>query len=176
MEDREREFRNKVNLLISFPYDIRQDFIQYWTEPNRSGTKMRFELERTWDLSRRLHRWANTHFANKTIQNSSQKIAPQMQEKSQIKEVVELDQLLQIYKKHPTSIRFIEFGKWYEYLKSEKLMKVFTRGEVDELRNCYQTNDECRCACVQITFNDYVKSGITFSEIMGLREKLSSKA
>lgn len=33
-------------------------FADYWTEPNRSGTKMRFELERTWDTKRRLALWA----------------------------------------------------------------------------------------------------------------------
>ena len=33
------------------------DFILYWTEPNKSNTKMRWEMEKTWDLSRRLGRW-----------------------------------------------------------------------------------------------------------------------
>ena len=33
------------------------DFIAYWTEPNRSQTKMRYELERTWDVERRLSTW-----------------------------------------------------------------------------------------------------------------------
>lgn len=32
-------------------------FFNYWTELNKSGTKMRFELERTWELSRRLTTW-----------------------------------------------------------------------------------------------------------------------
>jgi hypothetical protein len=32
-------------------------FYDYWTEPNKSGTKMRFELEKTWELSRRLNTW-----------------------------------------------------------------------------------------------------------------------
>ena len=35
-----------------------QNFFDYWSEPNPSQTKMRFELERTWDLSRRLSTWA----------------------------------------------------------------------------------------------------------------------
>ncbi len=34
-----------------------EDFIAYWTEPNRSQTKMRYELERTWDVERRLSTW-----------------------------------------------------------------------------------------------------------------------
>lgn len=33
------------------------DFISYWTEPNKSKTKMRFELEKTWDVARRLSTW-----------------------------------------------------------------------------------------------------------------------
>jgi hypothetical protein len=43
------------------PTDI-QEFIDYWTEPNKSDTKMRFELERTWDYSRRLQRWSKNKF------------------------------------------------------------------------------------------------------------------
>lgn len=33
-------------------------FFTYWTEPNRSRSKMRWETERTWELSRRLSTWA----------------------------------------------------------------------------------------------------------------------
>ena len=33
------------------------EFWQYWTEPNKSHTKMRFEMQPTWDLARRLLRW-----------------------------------------------------------------------------------------------------------------------
>ena len=32
-------------------------FILYWTEPNKSGTKVRWELERTFDVKRRLYTW-----------------------------------------------------------------------------------------------------------------------
>lgn len=32
-------------------------FWQYWTEPNKSKTKLRFELEKTWDTQRRLNTW-----------------------------------------------------------------------------------------------------------------------
>jgi hypothetical protein len=38
--------------------DFLNDFYKYWTEPNKSGTKFRQELERTWDLERRLDTWA----------------------------------------------------------------------------------------------------------------------
>lgn len=36
-----------------------REFFDYWSEPNKSRSKMRYEQERTWDLSRRLARWAN---------------------------------------------------------------------------------------------------------------------
>lgn len=36
---------------------IAKEFIDYWTEPNKSKTKMRFELEKTWDTKRRLQTW-----------------------------------------------------------------------------------------------------------------------
>lgn len=34
------------------------DFYKYWTEPNRSNTKFRQEIEKTWDIARRLETWA----------------------------------------------------------------------------------------------------------------------
>lgn len=33
-------------------------FYDYWSEPNKSHTKIRMELERTWDVKRRLATWA----------------------------------------------------------------------------------------------------------------------
>ncbi len=40
-------------------------FFDYWSEFNKSGTKMRFELERTWELSKRLAKWANNDAVDK---------------------------------------------------------------------------------------------------------------
>jgi hypothetical protein len=39
--------------------DMLNDFYQYWTEPNKSNTKFRQELEKTWNLERRLLTWSN---------------------------------------------------------------------------------------------------------------------
>lgn len=33
-------------------------FASYWSEPNQAKTKMRFEMEKTWDTGRRLATWA----------------------------------------------------------------------------------------------------------------------
>lgn len=40
--------------------DMLNEFFSYWTELNTNGTKMRFEMERTWETKRRLERW-NRH-------------------------------------------------------------------------------------------------------------------
>jgi DNA-binding transcriptional regulator YhcF (GntR family) len=40
-----------------YPQEIQTEFIDYWTEPNRSKTKLRYELEKTFDISRRLKTW-----------------------------------------------------------------------------------------------------------------------
>lgn len=45
-----------------YPEQLLYDFYEYWSEPNRSKTKMRFEQQATWDLSRRLARWARNNF------------------------------------------------------------------------------------------------------------------
>jgi hypothetical protein len=46
------DFKNKyqVNML--------KEFYNYWTEPNQSKSKMRFELQKTWSVERRLETWA----------------------------------------------------------------------------------------------------------------------
>ncbi len=38
--------------------NLLNDFYAYWTEPNKSNTKFRQELERVWDLKKRLNTWS----------------------------------------------------------------------------------------------------------------------
>ena len=46
--------------VLTFEYDesILNGFIDYWTEPNKSNTKMKFELNKTWKTALRLKTWA----------------------------------------------------------------------------------------------------------------------
>lgn len=44
--------------LQTYGKELLNDFYRYWTEPNKSKSKFRQELERTWDLERRLGTWA----------------------------------------------------------------------------------------------------------------------
>lgn len=56
---RMESFKNSLVPFVGiYGRDMMNDFYSYWTEPNKSHTKMRFELERTWDVKRRLKTWA----------------------------------------------------------------------------------------------------------------------
>ena len=59
MENRKKKFMQDVAAFTGhYPAQMLTDFFNYWTEPNKSKTKMRFEIERTWSMSLRLTRWA----------------------------------------------------------------------------------------------------------------------
>lgn len=177
IEQREQTFKEQVNRMIAFPYELRVEFFQYWSEPNKSGTKMRFELEKTWDLKRRLTRWQLNNQA-KPVYKGTQPVKMEYKEQKVMtptNEIEALDQLLNAYALHPTTVPFEAFGRWYDYLKKEQLLRPFTRGEVDHLRSVYKDNTKCRCAVVQMTFDRYVNSGFTFKKVFEVREKLTVK-
>jgi len=44
--------------LEKYPKEMLRKFYNYWTEMNKSGTKLRFELQQTFEISKRLATWA----------------------------------------------------------------------------------------------------------------------
>lgn len=52
------ELRPYVNI---YGREMINSFYSYWSETNRSNTKMRFELQPTFEISRRLTTWANNN-------------------------------------------------------------------------------------------------------------------
>tara|TARA_R100000654_G_scaffold1062_3_gene4017 strand:+ start:230 stop:991 length:762 start_codon:yes stop_codon:yes gene_type:complete len=62
IKDRIHEFKNSVYSHKDFDKEDLENFFLYWSELNKSGSKMRFELERTWSLTLRLKRWVNNGF------------------------------------------------------------------------------------------------------------------
>ena len=42
-----------------YPDGMKQAFCIYWTEPNLSRTRLRYQMEKTWDTKRRLATWAS---------------------------------------------------------------------------------------------------------------------
>ena len=70
LEERKNKFKDEIKIYIDeVPKAIIKEFYSYWTEPTKSGTKMRFELEKTWDLKRRLRTWLKntSQWTNKPI-------------------------------------------------------------------------------------------------------------
>ena len=54
---REQKFSEEV-YFSNLSTEVCKEFVDYWTEKNKSGTKMKFELQKTFDIKRRLSRWA----------------------------------------------------------------------------------------------------------------------
>ncbi len=59
LETRSLEFKETLRpFLNQYGADMLKSFYNYWSEPNQSKTKMLFELQRTWETSRRLANWS----------------------------------------------------------------------------------------------------------------------
>tara|TARA_R110002020_G_scaffold462445_4_gene681961 strand:+ start:5145 stop:5867 length:723 start_codon:yes stop_codon:yes gene_type:complete len=60
IDQREQEFFKQVQKVADkdMSSEVLDDFCNYWTEKNIGGTKMRYEKENTFDISRRLIRWS----------------------------------------------------------------------------------------------------------------------
>lgn len=64
------EFKKKVAEFSGvYPETMLEDFWRYWSEPNKSGTKMKFELQSTWSLAGRLSTWAKNETKFSTSRN-----------------------------------------------------------------------------------------------------------
>jgi hypothetical protein len=51
--------------------DMLNAFYEYWTEENKSNTKFKQEMQKTWNLKSRLERWSKNDFNNKNKSNES---------------------------------------------------------------------------------------------------------
>ena len=64
IDKREEKFKERVIITIKeekYKPDEIDNFIGFWTERNDSNTKMRFELQQTFDISRRLATWVKNN-------------------------------------------------------------------------------------------------------------------
>ncbi|GAO43768.1 hypothetical protein FPE01S_02_08740 [Flavihumibacter petaseus NBRC 106054] len=58
LEDREQEFYVELASYVqTYGKEMIRKFYDYWREPNKSRSKMRWEQERTWELKLRLIKW-----------------------------------------------------------------------------------------------------------------------
>lgn len=72
-KEKEREFINSLQPhLEKYGKNMLNDFYRYWGEWNQSGTKMRWQLQKTWEISKRLTTWANRENKFKNEKNESE--------------------------------------------------------------------------------------------------------
>ena len=71
-ENRKTEFWRDLCNYQEYGEKMLKDFFFYWTEPNKSCTKMRYEMEKTWETKRRLARWSANN--NKRFQRKDDTI------------------------------------------------------------------------------------------------------
>ena len=64
-EIRELAFREQVAQHTTYESSMLDTFADYWTESNEKGKKMKFEMQKTFDIVRRLKAWSNNGFDNK---------------------------------------------------------------------------------------------------------------
>lgn len=63
MKKRDDDFRESLKpFLEMYGRELLNEFYMYWSEPNKSKTKMRFEQQPTWDLTRRLSTWSRNNY------------------------------------------------------------------------------------------------------------------
>ncbi|QDP53908.1 MAG: hypothetical protein Unbinned202contig1002_37 [Prokaryotic dsDNA virus sp.] len=65
-EEREIDFASNVKKKAKQIENISEEqvnnFIYYWTESNENGKKLKFEMQKTFDIKRRLMKWRNNDF------------------------------------------------------------------------------------------------------------------
>ena len=72
IDERKLKFASTLKPFIEiYGKDFLNDFYKYWTEPNKSNTKFKQELEKTWSLERRLETW------QKNDKNFNKNVNPQ---------------------------------------------------------------------------------------------------
>ena len=68
-EQRELTFREQVAQHTTYESSMLDSFADYWTESNEKGKNMKFEMQKTFDIVRRLKTWSNNGFDNKKPKN-----------------------------------------------------------------------------------------------------------
>ena len=81
LDDKPRKKRNLDNVTNKFLMEVSafkelysvemlEAFVDYWTEPNKSKTKLRYELQKTFDIARRLKNWSKNESKFGTKKNN----------------------------------------------------------------------------------------------------------
>lgn len=84
------KFKSEV-FSYDYPKSMLESFYDYWSEPNKSKTKERWELQPTFEISRRLKTWAKREKSFKPKQTMS-KIDMHLQSQKQAEELLKKTQ------------------------------------------------------------------------------------
>jgi hypothetical protein len=84
------KFKSKV-FSYDYPKSMLESFYDYWSEPNKSKTKERWELQPTFEISRRLKTWAKREKSYNKKQTMS-KIDMHLQSQKQAEELLKKTQ------------------------------------------------------------------------------------
>ena len=80
LETRKHAFGEKlVPYIEQYGKALIREFFDYWTEHNENGRKMRFEKEKTFEISRRLARWSKNNNNNSKSSKSSLPVGMNLQ-------------------------------------------------------------------------------------------------
>lgn len=75
-EQYKKQFYNSLIPYVAiYGKELVREFYDYWSEPNKSMTKIKYQLEATWDVKLRLERWQNNSkniFKGKQVETPSQ--------------------------------------------------------------------------------------------------------
>jgi len=67
----QEKFYHSLEIFVKdFDKKTIREFYDYWSEPNKSKTKIKFQLEKTWDTKLRLARWTKNNFNEKNRTNN----------------------------------------------------------------------------------------------------------
>lgn len=71
LKQRSHDFGLKlVPYMETYGKSMIREFFDYWTERNKSGTRMRFEMENVFDIPKRLARWKLNNYNNNNAQSN----------------------------------------------------------------------------------------------------------
>ena len=58
LEQSKADFKESIKpFVLKYGSNMCNDFFEYWTEKTPDGKKMRYQLQKTWEIGRRLARW-----------------------------------------------------------------------------------------------------------------------
>lgn len=181
IEMRQADFMRLVNTFTKYDPLMRQDFLTYWTEPDRApNPKMRFEKEKTWDTGRRLTRWAQNNFGFKGTKTEGaiiHQMHPKKEVKPMLSDIDRLDALLAKYSAAPTKYSIDLIVKnWpsealtncYNAIKENKLWDPrITKKDLEGLEE-----RRLKATVIVRTLDYYGCKGFLFSDMIKTRKQL----